>query len=163
MESLQTTSSFNQPHQPSNIILQYIPWVVPHAPSNPVTTRIVRCFQQGMGPNLKLHLPLLHPGRGGTTQSIPIFPFIMATLLGKTRDVLAVKTFSWGNHIRQIPLPQLNSKGAFFFGNKGTNSPIRCMCWNYPPPSNSHHQDYYIFNMESQPKPSFVTGILGGG
>ena len=21
--------------------------------------------------------------------------------------------------------------------------------WNYPPPSNSHHQDYYIFNRES--------------
>ena len=32
----------------------------------------------------------------------------------------------------------------------------------YPPPSNSHHQDYYIFSGESQPKPSFATGILGG-
>ena len=31
--------------------------------------------------------------------------------------------------------------------------------WVVPPPSNSHHQDYYIF----QPKPSFATGILGGG
>ncbi len=27
----------------------------------------------------------------------------------------------------------------------------------------SHHQDYYIFSRESQPKPSFATGILGGG
>ena len=27
----------------------------------------------------------------------------------------------------------------------------------------SHHQDYYIFSRESQPKPSFNTGILGGG
>ena len=29
--------------------------------------------------------------------------------------------------------------------------------------SNSHHQDCYIFSRESQPKPLFVTGILGGG
>ena len=35
--------------------------------------------------------------------------------------------------------------------------------WNYPPPSNSHQQEYSIFRRESQPKPSFVTGILGGG
>ena len=33
----------------------------------------------------------------------------------------------------------------------------------YPPPSNSHHQDYYIFSRESRPKPSFatVTGLGG--
>ena len=24
-----------------------------------------------------------------------------------------------------------------------------CIGWNYPPPSNSHHQDYYIFSRES--------------
>ena len=35
--------------------------------------------------------------------------------------------------------------------------------WVVPPPSNSHHQDYYIFSRGSQPKPSFATGILGGG
>ena len=30
-------------------------------------------------------------------------------------------------------------------------------------PSNSHHQDYYIFRIrKSQPKPSFAAGILGG-
>ena len=34
--------------------------------------------------------------------------------------------------------------------------------WNYPPPSNSH-QDYSIVSRESQPKLSFVTGILVGG
>ena len=34
--------------------------------------------------------------------------------------------------------------------------------WNYPPPSNSHHQDYFIFSRESQPKPSFVT-VTGWG
>ena len=34
---------------------------------------------------------------------------------------------------------------------------IRLLGSNYPPPSNSHHQDYYIFSRESQPKPSFVT------
>ena len=33
--------------------------------------------------------------------------------------------------------------------------------WNYPTPSDSHHQDYSIFDRESRPKPSFVTGILG--
>ena len=27
----------------------------------------------------------------------------------------------------------------------------------------THHQDYYIFSRESRPKPSFATGILGGG
>ena len=39
------------------------------------------------------------------------------------------------------------------------------MPWNYPPPSNSHHQDYYMFNRESLPKlpkPSFVT-VTGWG
>ena len=35
--------------------------------------------------------------------------------------------------------------------------------WVVPPPSNSHHQDYYIFSRGSQPKPSFATGIPGGG
>ena len=29
---------------------------------------------------------------------------------------------------------------------------------------NSHHQDFFTFlGRESQPKPSFATGILGGG
>ena len=37
------------------------------------------------------------------------------------------------------------------------------ICWVVPPPSNSHHQDYYIFSRGSQPKPSFATGILAGG
>ena len=33
------------------------------------------------------------------------------------------------------------------------------------PPSQdaSHHQDYYIFSKGSRTKPSFATGILGGG
>ncbi len=35
--------------------------------------------------------------------------------------------------------------------------------WIYPTPSNSHDQEYYMFNRESQPKPSFATGILSGG
>ncbi len=35
--------------------------------------------------------------------------------------------------------------------------------WVWPPPSNSHHQDYYILSRGSRPKPSFATGILGGG
>ena len=35
--------------------------------------------------------------------------------------------------------------------------------WVVPLPSNSHHQDYYVFSRGSQPKPSFATGILGGG
>ena len=34
--------------------------------------------------------------------------------------------------------------------------------WVVPPPSKSHHQDYYIFSRESQPKPSFPL-LLGGG
>ena len=37
------------------------------------------------------------------------------------------------------------------------------MFWVVPPPSNSQHQDCYIFSRGSQPKPSFATGILGGG
>ena len=32
-----------------------------------------------------------------------------------------------------------------------------------PLPSNSHHRDFYIFRRGSLPKPSFATGILGGG
>ena len=35
--------------------------------------------------------------------------------------------------------------------------------WVVPPHNNSRHQDYYIFSRGSQPKPSFTTGILGGG
>ena len=35
--------------------------------------------------------------------------------------------------------------------------------WVVPPPSKSHHQDYYMFSRESPTKPSFATGILGGG
>ena len=36
--------------------------------------------------------------------------------------------------------------------------------WVVPPSQDaSHHQDYSIFSRESQPKPSFATGILGGG
>ena len=35
------------------------------------------------------------------------------------------------------------------------------IAWMWPPPSNSDHQDYYMFSRESQPKPSFTTGILG--
>ena len=37
--------------------------------------------------------------------------------------------------------------------------------WNYPPHPgcNRHHQDHSIFTRESQPKLSFVTGILGWG
>ena len=36
------------------------------------------------------------------------------------------------------------------------------MIWVVPLPSNSDHQDYYIFSRESQPKPSFAT-ITGKG
>ena len=32
-----------------------------------------------------------------------------------------------------------------------------------PAQDSSHHQDYYIFSRESRTKPSFATGILGGG
>ncbi len=32
-----------------------------------------------------------------------------------------------------------------------------------PTQDSSHHDDYYIFSRESQPKPPFATGILGGG
>ena len=32
-----------------------------------------------------------------------------------------------------------------------------------PSLDSSDHQDYYIFNRESQPNPSFTTGILASG
>ena len=35
--------------------------------------------------------------------------------------------------------------------------------WIHRDQSMNHHQDYYIFSRGSQPKPSFATGILGGG
>ena len=56
------------------------------------------------------------------------------------------------------PYEQMDDFGGFttpIFGS----TPI---CWVVPPPSNSHHQDYYIFSRESQPKPSFPL-LLGGG
>ena len=40
---------------------------------------------------------------------------------------------------------------------------FRCKSWVVPLPSSSYHKDYYIFSRGSQPKPSFATGILGGG
>ena len=46
--------------------------------------------------------------------------------------------------------------------NSGTPLSIS-IPWMWPPHSNSHHQDYSIFGRESQPKPSFATGILGRG
>ena len=39
---------------------------------------------------------------------------------------------------------------------------FKWISWVVPPPSKSHHQDYYIFSRESQPKPSFPL-LLGGG
>ena len=40
---------------------------------------------------------------------------------------------------------------------KKISSTRSCILWNYPPTSNSHHEDCSIFSRESQPKPSFVT------
>ena len=45
----------------------------------------------------------------------------------------------------------------------GTTKKTEGITWVVPPPSNSHHQDYYIFSRGSQPRTSFATGILGGG
>ncbi len=42
------------------------------------------------------------------------------------------------------------------------NQLILCIYWVVPPPSKSHHQDYYIFSRESRTKPSFPL-LLGGG
>ena len=39
---------------------------------------------------------------------------------------------------------------------------VKSFWWVVPPPSNSDHQDYYIFSRDPY-KPSFATGILGGG
>ena len=39
---------------------------------------------------------------------------------------------------------------------------IMIITWVWPPHSNSDHQDYYIFNRESQPKPSFTTVTVRG-
>ena len=47
---------------------------------------------------------------------------------------------------------------------EGTENDMNGTTWNYPPPRLLKiHSDYSIFSMESQPKPPFVTGILGGG
>ena len=35
--------------------------------------------------------------------------------------------------------------------------------WVVPPPSNSHHQDYYLFSRGSRAKPSFATVTRRGG
>ena len=39
---------------------------------------------------------------------------------------------------------------------------MNCMAWVVPLPSNSHHQDSYIFSRESRTKPSFAT-VTGRG
>ncbi len=52
---------------------------------------------------------------------------------------------------RQVRIPQRFSRCCWYHGYHYNIS------WVVPPPSNSHHQDYYIFSRESQPKPSFAT------
>ena len=63
--------------------------------------------------------------------------------------------------------------------DSGTQRNVRCMIffaetsqlknlesgrsWVWPLPSNSDHQDYYIFRRECRTKPLFATGILGRG
>ena len=58
---------------------------------------------------------------------------------------------------QQPTVPIRCESSGIFFVNKND------MIWLWPPPSSSDHQDYYIFNRESRTKPSFATGILGGG
>ena len=59
---------------------------------------------------------------------------------------------------------------TFFSQNTGLTLHEKKHSWNcengleLPPTQDaSHHQDYSIFSLEPPPKPSFVTGILGGG
>ena len=56
---------------------------------------------------------------------------------------------------------------AWSIFNRAVDSvaPTRLMYTLGCPPAQdaSHHQEYYIFSRGSQPKPSFATGILGGG
>ena len=54
---------------------------------------------------------------------------------------------------------------AWWFFPTIDGSEIRPTTWdvNKEALNRYHHQDYYIFSRGSQPKPSFATGILGGG
>ena len=60
------------------------------------------------------------------------------------------------NHITLPPIIRAGGK------KKLTNNKFYSILWVWPPPSNSDHQDYYIFSRGFQPKPSFATGILRG-
>ena len=62
--------------------------------------------------------------------------------------------------ITEIPSTMIAPTGAgaggdgqmprdIFFRSDGFCAILPGIPWNYPPPSNSHHQDYYIFSRES--------------
>ena len=60
---------------------------------------------------------------------------------------------------------QLGNLKSWIF-SEGTLLPTEISIWPrwvWPLPSNSDHQDYYIFSRESRNKPLFATGILGRG
>ena len=61
-----------------------------------------------------------------------------------------------------VCFPVFNSVCVVFFGDQFTKVKIQIViCWVVPPPSNSHHQDYYIFSRDPY-KPSLAT-VTGTG
>ena len=81
-----------------------IPWVVP-PPRIPVTTRIITYIFRLGDPDLNLHLPRLHPGRGGQPNlylSIPIFAVTTSVRWARISEVMS--PVDWFDLTRFFPV-----------------------------------------------------------
>ena len=74
-----------------------------------------------------------------------------------------MKNLEKGNVLDFFKGKELVGQFEPFFNMSVFSGVIFDINWIYPRTSNNHHQDYSIFSRDSHPKPSFVTGILGGG
>ncbi len=91
-----------------------------------------------------------------------MFSVILASMVSYTQGVLGCGIWwSWWKPYKESYAGNNNQRYIYPFSHH-TNRKIHLKerkLWNYPPPSNSHHQDYYIGNPY---KPSLVT-VTGWG
>ena len=75
-----------------------------------------------------------------------------------------VSHFFFDDFFPAKPYPNHTPKAEWFAGFKGDEilPSFIGIIWVVPLPSNSHHQDHYIFSRESRTKPSFAT-VTGRG
>ncbi len=89
---------------------------------------------------------------------------------GVKREFLYDKTHGVQNaHVKKVKFSVKWHKKVAIPNNENIKSTKRhhenksTMNWVWPPPSNSDHRNYSIFRLGVSYKPSFATGILGGG